>query len=488
MAENNPTKANLIAKILLIVGGIILFILLAVLILRIVPIAISGISNAGSSIKTSISNALRGGEEIVVTTNADSVNTGQPLVVSFDYVPTQPGQYFVTYTCYEGLFFDIQSSNGAKRVICNTPFKLGENLKAISLSPVVTKSNIFIDSTITIQYKDAEGNPIAEGKKIVTIKSETANGTATSTGSNPFSADGSTTGSSVTSTTVTNKPSTAQPQSVDAGFGIKYTSGGTDTYTPTTSTNTNTSYSSVKSKDLKITEIYKLNDQSGFVIHVYNLGNTPSGTWEFSYTDAQNPSKTLISPVQASLAGGQGLAVTVRFGGQSNSNQLISVYIDPYNFISESSESNNSASVTITGDRNGNSNSGDNSYDSNDDADLVITRMEVGKMSGSRFIEDDEIDSDDTAAVRFVVKNQGGESTGSWKFEITNLPYDSSDDSYESKSYSSLKPGQSLEVVAEFDGIDDGDYTLRLEVDSEDDVDEENERNNTQSESIEVSR
>ena len=109
-------------------------------------------------------------------------------------------------------------------------------------------------------------------------------------------------------------------------------------------------------------------------------------------------------------------------------------------------------------------------------------------MSGSRFIEDDEINSDDTAAVRFVVKNQGGESTGSWKFEITNLPYDGSDDSYKSKSYSSLKPGQSLEVVAEFDGIDDGDYTLRLEVDSEDDVDEENERNNTESESIEVSR
>ena len=478
MAEN-PTKANLIAKILFIVGGIILFILLAIFIIRIVPVAISGISNIGSN----ISNALKGDEEIVVSTNSDSINADSPLVVNFEYVPTLPGQYYVTYSCYEGLFFDIQSSNGPKRIICNTPFKLGENLSAISLVPVVTKSNIFIDSTITIQYKDMDGNPIADGNKIVTIKSETATESTTSDEENPFSADGTLSGSTVTTSSVTTKTNT-EPKTVDAGFGIKYTSGGSSSgYTPTTST----SYTGTKSKDLVITEIYKLDNQSAFVFHVYNQGNTSSGTWEFSYTDAENPSKTLISPVQAPLAGGQGLAVTVRFDGQTNSNQLISIHVDPYNYISESSESNNKSSVTITGNRNGNSNSQDDSYDSRDDADLVITQMQVGKMSGSRFIEDDEIDSDDTAAVRFIVKNQGGESTGSWKFEIDNLPF-TNDDSYRSKSYSSLRPGQSLEVITEFDGIDTGDYTLRIEVDSDDDVDEENERNNTESDTLEVNR
>lgn len=457
MADTS-NRANILAKTLFIIGGIILFILLALFIIRLVPVAVSKISELGTSIKSGISNTLKGDEEIILTTNTDSIDAGSPLIINFEYTPTVPGQYFVLYACYDGLFFDIQSSNGAKRIICNTPFKLGENLEAISLIPVVTKSNIFIDSTITIEYKDPEGNPIAKGTKLVTIKSEAAGETATSTSTqeNPFNTSGTAQGTVVTTSSVASKP-VAQPT---------------------------TSYVS-RTKDLAITYIYQLEDESAFVFHVYNLGNTTVGPWEFSYTDAQNPSRTLISPVQASLAGGQGLAITVKTGGQKNSSQLISIFADPYNQVAESNESNNTASVTITGDRSGNSD--DSSYDSNDDADLVITEMQVGRMSGSKFVSDDELDEDDTAAVRFMVKNQGGESTGSWKFEIDNLPYDN-DDTYESKTYSSLKPGQSLEVIAEFDGIDEGDYSIRVEVDSDDDVDEESENNNTKTKSLEVKR
>ena len=227
-----------------------------------------------------------------------------------------------------------------------------------------------------------------------------------------------------------------------------------------------------------------IDSQSTFVIHVYNYGNTATGPWEFSYTDAENPSRTVLSPLQGSLGAGQGLAVTVRFDGQDNSKQTVAITLDPSNKISETSESNNTGSVVITGDSS-DSNNSDNSYDSKDDADLIITSMEVGRISGNRFSEDDEIDEDDTAAVRFVVKNQGGESTGSWRFEIDNLPYDN-DDMYRSKSYSSLKPGQSIEVVADFDQIDRGRYSIKVEVDSDDDVDEEKENNNTKSKTLEV--
>jgi len=455
---DNTTKTNLIAKVLFIAGGIILFILLAVFILRLVPVAISNIANVGTSIKTGITKTLTGGEEIIISTNTPEAEVGKPLIVNFVYSPTEPGQYYVSYSCFDGLFYDIQSSNGAKRLICNTPFKLGDNLDAISLIPIVTKKNILIDSTITIEYKDSESNPVAKGTKIITIKSEGGSASATSTDENQFNANNSLSGSKITTSSVTPKT--------------------------TTTTGTIKSYVS-KNKDLAITEAYRIDDQSAFVFHVYNLGNTSTGPWDFAYTDAENPSKTISSPVQASLAGGQGLAVTVRFDGQDNSNQVIALAIDPYNQINESNESNNSGSVTITGDRSGNNNSGNGSYDSNDDADLVITRMEVGRLSGNRFVSDDEIEDNDTAAVRFIVKNQGGESTGSWRFQIDNLPYDR-DDKYESKSYSSLRPGQSIEVVADFDGIDDGRYSIKVEVDSDDDVDEENERNNTESETLEV--
>lgn len=470
MAENS-NKANLVAKTLFIIGGVILFILLAIFILRIVPVAVSNIANVGSSIKTSITKAFNGGEEISVSLNPESTVSGEPVIVSFEYEPEEVGQYFVSYNCVDGLFYDIQSSNGPKRIVCNTPFKLGQDLNAISLVPLVTKENIFIDSTITIEYKDTESNPIAKGTKLLTIKNETEGSSATSTDSNPFGVDNSLSGSTVTSSTAPSR--STEDTSVDAGNGIRYTSGGSS-WTPTTYSTT---------RDLAVTEIYKLNN-STFVFHVYNLGNTSVGPWEFSYTDAENPSKTLISPLQAGLAPGQGLAITVRFDEQRNSNQLISIFIDPYNKVSETSESNNTASVTITGSTGGYY-GGSGSYDEDDDADLIITRMDVGKISGSRFIEDDEIDDNDTAAVRFVVKNQGGESTGSWRFEIDNLPYDN-DDTYRSKRYSSLRPGESIEIIADFDGIDDGNYNIRIEVDSDDDVDEERENNNTESERLEV--
>lgn len=467
MDENKP-KANFVAKILFVLGGIILFILLAVFILRLVPVAVSNIANLGSSIGSSITKAVKG-DQILVTTNTDSVPALTPVMVNFEYTPEIPGQYFVSYACNDGLFYDIQSNNGPKRIICNTPFRLGENLTAISLVPVVTKANVFIDSQITIEYKDEQSNTIAKGSTVITVKNEGSGAqTATSTASNPFDANGSSSGAKVNATPVTAKPVTPA------------TSSGTGTSKPAT---TASKPYVPSTRDLTVTHIEKLGNQSAFVFYVYNMGNTPTGSWEFTYTDAEDPSKTLVSPLQASLGAGQGLAVTVQFSGQKNSNQSISVNVDPYNRISESNESNNYSSVTITGNRS--SGSGSGSYDSSDDADLVITDMEVGRMSGSRFTEDDQIDEDDTAAVRFVVKNQGGESTGSWRFEITNLPYDSGD-TYRSKSYASLKPGESLEIVAEFDGIDEGRYTVRVEVDSEDDVDEERENNNTASETLRV--
>ncbi len=464
MAENT-SGASKVAKILFIVGGVVLFILLAIFILRMVPVAISNIKNFGSTVTSGFKGIL-GGEQITITTDSADTTSGTPIVFNFEYEPQVPGQYYVSYTCADGLFFDIQSVNGPKRIVCDVPFKLGENLSAISLVPILTKANSFADSTVTISFKDTEANPVAQGTTVVTITNQTQEGTRVATSTNPFDLEGSSTGS-----TVTAKPTTSRP--VTPATTTTRPSTGSVSYVPRTT-------------DLAITDIRKIGNDSGFVFTAYNLGNVPTGAWVFTYTDAQNPSQTITSPAQGSLGAGQGMAVTVMFSGQKNSSQNISVHADPYGYISESNESNNFASVIITGNRTSGS-TGDNSYNSNDDADLVITTLEVGRLSGSRFVEEDDIDEDDTAAVRFIVKNQGGESTGSWRFEITNLPYDSSD-TYRSKSYSSLQPGQSLEVIADFEGIDDGRYNIKVEVDSDDDVDEESERNNTESETLEVSR
>ncbi len=454
--SDNSTKANLIAKILFIAGGIILFIVLVIFIFRMVPIAISNIANIGSTVTTSIKKTFSG-DEIKISTESDVIDIKNPFIVSFEYTPVEStGQYYISYNCIDGLFFDIQSKDGPKRIICNTPLKLGSKISSISLAPVFTKTNNFADSIINITYKDTDGNTVASGSKTITIKSGESSEENISE-ENPYEASGAFSGSELITQPIEDKTitNTTKPS----------------TYTKST-------------KDLVLTKISPTNADSSFVINVYNYGNTSTGPWEFSYTDAENPSRTILSPIQASLKSGQGLAITVRFDGQDNSKETINVVVDPNNKISETSESNNSGSTTITGDSSNYNN--DNDYNSNDDADLVITDIEVGKLSRNNFIQDSEINDDDTAAIRFIVKNQGGESTGSWKFEINNLPYDYNE-TYESKSYSSLKPGQSIEILADFDGIDEGRYSIEVEVDSDDDVDEEKENNNTESETLEVS-
>ena len=74
MADNS-TKANNVAKILFIVGGILLFVILAIFIVRLVPVAISNISNFASNIGTNIRSAIS--DEDIVSLE---IPTGKPIV------------------------------------------------------------------------------------------------------------------------------------------------------------------------------------------------------------------------------------------------------------------------------------------------------------------------------------------------------------------------------------------------------------------------
>lgn len=493
MAEKSSILGT-ITKIILIGGAIILFALLVIWILQWIPKAINGVADVGSD----ITNELRGGELIEVALNQEEINSGQPFAITFEHTPSKPGEYYLIYSCAESLILDIQSTNGPKRILCNTPFKIGENIDAISLVPTLTKTNVFTDTNIEIFFKDYENNErVASGNTVATIKNISGETTANNSNTNPFDANlaGSTVTSSPTENSQFQRTNTQSSNSQDNGLLNSLIGNGgfltTVTNTGTSNTNQNVSYNYGSGRaDLVITNIAETAGRSALSFTVYNYGSRSTGNWYFSYTDAENPNRTLTSPIQPSLAPGQGLFIQVAFDFQRYSNQNVSVYIDSTNSVSESNESNNRTSVIIDGRTDGNYSFGGNyygygDYDRYDDADLVIDDLEVGRISGSRFIEDDEIDEDDDAGVRFTVRNRGGESTGSWRFEITNTPYDNDDD-YRSNRYGSLRPGQEIEIIVELENPDEGNYNIRVEVDSDDDVDEENERNNTESERLEV--
>lgn len=454
---DTTNKTNRIARTLFIIGGVILFIVLVIFIIRLVPMIVSGVAHVGSSFGNSSKNE----ETIIVTTDKEVIENEESTLVSFEYTPETEGQYFVSYSCIDGLFFDIQSSNGPQRIICDTPFRLGSNINAISLIPVLTQPNSFIDSTLKIEYKDARNNSLAHGTKLVTI-----NSTATA------------------STNTTTEPTTTNQFDANNTLAVSTV---TSSPAPTTTTNTQTpstpTVSVQPNRDFALTQIFPLANQSAFTFYTYNYGNTATGPWTFTYTDAENPSQTLLSPVQASLAPGQGLAVTVRFDYQVNSSQTIVVMVNPTNQIPETNRTNNTGTVTIAGPTSSNTGGW---YNSDDRADLTISSMEVGRVSNGRFVATSSIYDSDRGAIRFTVFNQGGTRTGTWRFEVDDLPYNSSQRTYSSPSQSSLAPGEYRDVLVEFDGIITGRFNPEVFVDSRNDVREEQENNNKESRRLTV--
>ena len=80
---------------------------------------------------------------------------------------------------------------------------------------------------------------------------------------------------------------------------------------------------------------------------ISNSGNVPTGPWYFgALLPTTAPNSAYASPVQASLAPGDSIENMLRFTYAVPAG-LFTVYVDQYNQVSESNESNNTASVSI---------------------------------------------------------------------------------------------------------------------------------------------
>jgi hypothetical protein len=453
---SNTTTKSILGKILFVVGIIIILIVLASLIIRFVPKIFGGLANIGSSIEN-----ILGKNEISVTTSDVSLTNEERFVVSWESNINKTGLYSISHDCIDNVTLDIETTVGTRRMICGDSFTLGPNEGSVTLIANLNKENAFADIPVSINFIDENNKEIASGTVVVTIQNGDPNaGTAIS----------------------------AQPvENIEAETPVKSTSSNTKTSTQTSQPRS-VVYTSVATgpADLAIANISAIgNNRVSFT--ATNKGGRSSGVWFFTYTTPTQPKETISSPLQMSLGPNQSILYTVTFAAKSSGNQNVVIQLDPNNSISESSETNNVGTITLSGAAfgGGSNNNTDNDYDSRDDADFQILDVEVGRISGNRFVEDDNAEEGDDIALRFVVKNRGGDETEDWRFEVRNLPFDS-DDTFRSREYNSLRPGELLEVVVEFENIDEGDYEIEVEVDSEDDTDEESESNNDDSVDLEV--
>jgi hypothetical protein len=209
---------------------------------------------------------------------------------------------------------------------------------------------------------------------------------------------------------------------------------------------------------------------------IRNNGNVSTGPWSFQAVLplADISSRVFNSGLQNSLSPGSGVIYTLTFSGLREGTNQALVNVDPTNIVSETYEGNNQASATFYVSGSSNFSTG------NGDADFDIDLISIGRLSGSRFIETDNLDVDDELAIQFRVTNIGGEETEDWRFEVdVDEPSRADDLDYRSQRYDALLPGEHRTITISFDGLEeDGDYDFDIEVDPDKDTNEDHRSNN----------
>lgn len=465
---------ELIMKILFVLGIIVILIMIVFGIMRIVPKVIGSLATAGSA----LTNATFNRESIDVTTNSDELTSGEPFVLSWEHINPKDdnGLYAFSYACEADVSFKIIGKNdAAKSIICNTPFTLSDVPINIQLIPTLTQKDSLRDVELTISYTQEDANaPRVRGEKTVTIRNfgDDNSGNLADVGV-VIETDYDSIGDSDDSgSSQNNQSSGSNNNSNSSGSGTPTTGGSGQVYNPPVYRGP---------ADLAISNVRATGSIVQFTVS--NVGGTSTGVWTFNYTLPTSPTETRSSGYQISLNPGESLGFTLRISDDGSlTGNLVTIQLNPYGYTSEASTANNFGSTTISYTHTGGGNGG---YNPNDDADLVIEDLEVGYLSGNRFIEDDTIDEDDDAAVRFTVRNKGGKYTGSWRFQV-DLPTEDNT-YYRSGNQSSLAPGASITYTLEFDNLDKGNnQDIKVEVDIDDDVDEESENNNRRSVEVDI--
>jgi hypothetical protein len=223
----------------------------------------------------------------------------------------------------------------------------------------------------------------------------------------------------------------------------------------------------------------------GVEFTVINDGGTATGPWTFTYTEPTARGDVRSAGTQPSIPAGGSLTYTIKFPSYAEGMKSTTITLDTSNSVAERNEYDNSRTEILLFDATSNDQgTGSGSFNKNDDANLTVEILGTGRLDGRRFVETDNVDSNDELAVRFKIKNDGGESTGAWRFTVELTGDDDQD--YESARQPSLAPGQSAEYTLAFDGIDRDAETVTFKVtaDSDDDVDEEDERDNEETERV----
>ncbi|MBI5457069.1 hypothetical protein HY969_05010 [Candidatus Kaiserbacteria bacterium] len=320
--EDASPKSGLVSNILAVAGFIILIAIVVWGAFHFLNIASSGFSSLFNR---------NSGNTITVTLSNRTVNSGQPLDVSWKYTPANGGSYAVLYQCKDNFQFrGINAAGVVTGIPCGSPYTVGDSsAKSVRLVPVLggaTATDIPFSIVYSSQAATSTGTTTgqatrAQGNATVTVSPQ-AGGVSIATSTLPATG----TGSSQTGTvnTVPGKP---------------------DLMVRILAVGVIDGYSGMFVQRAP----QGPNDIMAVKFDIANVGTGASGTWYFSAQLPTSPTAPYVSSAQRSLGRGDHIENTLRFNQVAPGGGNFTVTVDPSNAVGELSESNNYASEWVQG-------------------------------------------------------------------------------------------------------------------------------------------
>ncbi len=343
--ENNNSKVK---NIIAIIGFIILLVIgiwSAFQVIRFVPRLFTdkGVATQTTENKTTSEN-----KGIVVNISKDTINSGEPVTITWNYTGNNNGIYSFSYACTKDSYLQIFG----RSIPCNDPYNISTLNTSLEIIPFTDSNKTNIKFAIT--YTNNKGKSIRDTKTLSVINNNAVTSSVVSK-----------TNTTKENTTTYKKPKREpiEPKPIvqkERAITIKR---------PTEITKTRTIIVPRTSNpygiaDLKV-EIVSIGDINKFgtfqpkgIVHQYsrgavkfkvtNIGTKETGNWNFSAILPSNGGYAFNSQMQASLMPGSSTEIFMTFDQLIPGVYNFTVSIDPLNYIPELSEQNNIAWQSFT--------------------------------------------------------------------------------------------------------------------------------------------
>lgn len=282
-------------------------------------------TNATSTAPSTTPTNTVSGEAIALSAPSLTVQSKSAFVLSWTHKnKTANGSYTFRYDCANGVFFTTPASlsGAATTIYCNIPFNFLNTNNSITITPISETAspvdvNVYVDFAPNGTLK-----PTVGGRLGLTVTGGGA------TAPNPTPGTGTTYISTVTGGIRRSDPNGYVDLRVRALEAGTVDVNGTFTPNPTPSQRSRVAVRFV----------------------VDNIGTKTSPQFSFNALLPTYPQRNFASPTEQGLQPGEITEFVIGFDGFDayNSNNMVSITVDPSNLISESDKSNNTINYTVS--------------------------------------------------------------------------------------------------------------------------------------------